>query len=341
MEYDLIRNALHSLNEAFTYYNNDITDTCNVDKLKFCIIHTNHCAELLLKEVLVRIHPAFIYKDIDNYREKDKEPYTIGYSEVIDRVKNIANIDFQHYENYLRELGKERNNIQHYKCNIDAKYYKNIILSSFSAVEFIIHDILDIDIKQYNDVIDVDEFIALHDDSEANLKREEDIRNEFEKKLSERFQIDYGASKPINPRCPICGKRLLSIKDGLIICKFCATKFDNYKNLCEEDWGELLSKDIRNEIFYHKDKIIVYKCHECENNSVVKSSIYDGWICLCCGEKYDGDTSCYECGNEMPNDNKIFSWAICDYNSNDIRQLCQSCANKAKKDENYIGFTIE
>ena len=62
LEFDLVENALHPLNEALLYYNNEYED-----KYKFCIIHINHCVELLLKEILVQHHPVLVYEDIDEY----------------------------------------------------------------------------------------------------------------------------------------------------------------------------------------------------------------------------------------------------------------------------------
>ena len=59
MEFDLVENALHSLSEAISYYN-EADENDNADKFKFCVLLTNHCAELLLKEILRRNHPALV-----------------------------------------------------------------------------------------------------------------------------------------------------------------------------------------------------------------------------------------------------------------------------------------
>ena len=115
MTFDLVENALHSLREAISYYT-EADEGQNADQFKFSVLLTCHCAELLLKEILVRNHPALIYEDIDKIGNIDREAdrQTVGYRLALLRVKNLCGVDLKQYEDYLVELGQTRNTVQHY-----------------------------------------------------------------------------------------------------------------------------------------------------------------------------------------------------------------------------------
>lgn len=335
LEFDLIENALHSLNEALLYYNNEYED-----KYKFCIIHINHCVELLLKEILVRHHPAFICEDIDKFSHNNlDEVQTIGYALALKRVHRICNIDFQQYEDYISELGRIRNRIQHYKCSIDSMYLKDLILKSFSAVEYIINDILRIDLCDYDEVIDDFEITSLHEDADALNRRKQDIVAEFNNNKAVRYKIEYDKDKYLYPPCPICGMRLLADDYG-IRCKMCNAEFDDYKNLCEFDGANITSKYICRELGKRKHLMNIYECPNCDNKAVVYQDSIGGWSCLCCGEEYGETTYCNDCGSEMPFNEKISSLAMSDIDTEDYFYLCPECASKAKHSEDYIGYEI-
>lgn len=336
LEFDLVENALHSLNEALLYYNNE-----NENKYKFCIIHINHCVELLLKEILVRQHPAFICEDIDKFLHNNlDEIQTIGYALAVKRVHRICNIDFQQYEDYISELGRIRNKIQHYKCSIDGMYLKDLILKSFSAVEYIIHDILRIDLSDYSEVINTFEITTLHEDAEAFNRRKQDIVTEFKNNKAVRYKIEYDKKKFLYPPCPVCGMRLLADDCG-IRCKMCNMEFADYEELCDFDFLNMIPNYICRELGKRKHLMNIYECPNCHNKAVVcRENIY-GWSCLCCGEEYGETAYCDDCGSEMPSSEKISSLAISDIDTDDYFCLCPECANKAKCSEDYIGYNIK
>lgn len=63
LEYGLVENALDSLRESMAYYTEG-DETHNVNQYKFSILLAAHCAELLLKEILRRNHPALLFENI-------------------------------------------------------------------------------------------------------------------------------------------------------------------------------------------------------------------------------------------------------------------------------------
>lgn len=119
LEYGLVENALDSLREAMNYYNEGDEED-NANQYKFSILLSAHCVELLLKEILRRNHPALLFENIDSVKDlQDDDNQTVGYKNAIQRVKKLCGVDLKQYETYIDELGRVRNQIQHYKCSIN------------------------------------------------------------------------------------------------------------------------------------------------------------------------------------------------------------------------------
>lgn len=343
MEFDLVENALHSLSEALSYYNEADEDK-NADQFKFCILLTNHCAELLLKEILRRNHPALVFENIDKIQDLTKEDdiQTVGYRLALHRVKTLCGVNLNQYENYLVELGKTRNTVQHYKCNIDGAFYKNLMSQSFSAIEFLFLDVLKLHFEDYQGVIDPDDISFLHEDAQAFKTRKEDILKEFQQGTSIRYEIIYDKEKVLTPPCPICGFHLLAT-DGEygIRCKMCGQEFDDYQAICDNDQSCITSTYIMRELGRRKGKLYhpVYECPDCDCNAVVYLPKQDNWKCLCCNKTFGEPSYCEDCGNLMPCG--LSTLAMSDYSTEDYKYLCQRCASKARESEEYIDYTLE
>lgn len=187
MTFDLVENALHSLREAISYYT-EADEGQNADQFKFSVLLTCHCAELLLKEILVRNHPALIYEDIDKIGNIDREAdrQTVGYRLALLRVKNLCGVDLKQYEDYLVELGQTRNTVQHYKCVIDGVFYKSLLSKSFSAIEYLLLDVLHLNFEDYLSVISPDD-IAFYTKTRKRIMLE---KVTYKRSLSKRQQFD-------------------------------------------------------------------------------------------------------------------------------------------------------
>ena len=89
LEYGLVENALDSLRESMAYYTEG-DETHNANQYKFSILLAAHCAELLLKEILRRNHPALLFENIDVVNSlEDDDNQTVGYRVAIQRVKRL------------------------------------------------------------------------------------------------------------------------------------------------------------------------------------------------------------------------------------------------------------
>lgn len=342
MTFDLVENALHSLREAISYYT-EADEGQNADQFKFSVLLTCHCAELLLKEILVRNHPALIYEDIDKIGNIDREAdrQTVGYRLALLRVKNLCGVDLKQYEDYLVELGQTRNTVQHYKCVIDGVFYKSLLSKSFSAIEYLLLDVLHLNFEDYLSVISPDDIAFLHEDTKAYNARKSDIQKEFEQKTAIRYIIIYDAKTKFKPYCPICGTQFLAKGDGIEIhCKFCGANFDNYQDLCSQDRSCLNSFQALRDIGRRKGHLCmpIYPCPKCESKTVVYLSETATWECLSCGTEFSESIYCDECGEPMPAD--ITQIAISDFDPDDYKKLCPECASKFASSDEYIDYTL-
>lgn len=341
MEFGLVENALHSLKEAIDYYQNADEDEY-ATQYKFSIMLSAQCAELLLKEILRQNHPALLFENIDKISNvEDDDNQTVNYITAIKRVKTICNIKLYQYEEYLSELGRVRNRIQHFKYDINGKYHKKLMAQSFSAIEFLFRDVLHLKLEEYPTVIDESYLDFLHEDITSYETRLADIKKELNQSKQELFRLNYTKGKYFDVHCSVCGcKKTLIRRENSIVCKMCGMKFKDYEDIHEHDWGCVTSQNILRELGRRKDKIYpIYECPKCENNSLIQPA-YGEWHCLVCGNLYGGTSYCDICGDEMPNDETFYKIAFSDSDTEDYMCLCPKCTKKVEQDEEYIGYEI-
>ena len=211
---------------------------------------------------------------------------------------------------------------------------------SFSAIEFLFRDVLNLRFEDYESIIDKRDVDFLHEDATDYQARIADIRKEFAKNVTRKFVLKYSETGSFEVVCPICGTQALA-QEETIRCKMCGAEFEDYCQLHKADQSCHTSSRVLRELGRRK-KILespLYECPHCEHDTLVHIS-HDRWSCLLCGYKVDGSTNCGECGSEMPNSNEVYYVAMSDYDTDDYSMLCQECASLAREDENYIGYEI-
>lgn len=340
MEYGLVENALDSLREAMNYYNEGDTGE-NATQYKFSILLAAHCAELLIKEILRRNHSSLLYENIDNVKDiHSDDNQTVGYKTAMQRAKRLCGVDLQQYENYLDELGRVRNKIQHFKYAINGDYHKDLMARTFSAIEFLFRDILGLRFEDYEEIIDSSDIEFLHEDVATNKARKADIAKEFKEGRASKFHFEYKDGKYIEISCPVCGTECLSVEDT-IKCKFCGAEFENYNKLHLDDWNCITSRNILRDIGRRKHlfRSRVFECPECEHGALIKLENNE-WQCLVCGHSISDSTYCDECGDELPNSERICQTAISDTDTEDFKFLCPDCAKRYREEEEFIGYEI-
>ena len=130
IEFDLLRNAQDSLRQAVELLAlKDIGS--DHARLKHAITSAAHCIELLLKERLRRINPAFVWESVDRY--PSLEARTVTVNAAIGRLKSIGGVVFtSDDERDLKSLRTTRNAIEHYEWRATEKEAKVIVGNALS-----------------------------------------------------------------------------------------------------------------------------------------------------------------------------------------------------------------
>lgn len=130
IQFDLLANARDSLRRAVELLAWKEIGS-NHASLKHAITNAAHAIELLLKERLRRVNPAFIWENIDKYPSLDARTVTVETAIV--RLRNIGGITFtQKDEENLKSLRKIRNAIEHYEWHITVRGAKIIVGNALS-----------------------------------------------------------------------------------------------------------------------------------------------------------------------------------------------------------------
>lgn len=125
IQFDLLNNARDSLRQAVELI---ATKEIGSDhaRLKHAITTSAHCIELLLKERLRRINPAFVWENVDKY--PDLKARTVNVHSAISRLKSIGRVQFSASdEGSLNSLRTTRNAIEHYEWEASEKEAKIIV----------------------------------------------------------------------------------------------------------------------------------------------------------------------------------------------------------------------
>lgn len=129
--FDLMTNARDSLRVAVEAL--ALRDSGNEDaRLKRAILSSAHCLELLLKERLRRVHPAFVWEDVDRYPSLDAQ--TVNTKTAVRRLRSVSGITLSaDEEQTLESLRKTRNAIEHYEWHTSAKEARVIVGRAMSV----------------------------------------------------------------------------------------------------------------------------------------------------------------------------------------------------------------
>lgn len=112
IEFDILHNALDSIDQTIDLIAWD-DEPNEARRLKRAMLAVAHGVELLLKERLRRIHPAFVWENIDNFPKLSAR--TVAIDTAISRLNNIGGLQIQERDiSLVRSLRDTRNAIEHY-----------------------------------------------------------------------------------------------------------------------------------------------------------------------------------------------------------------------------------
>ena len=197
IKFDLINNAKDSLIHAVEHLTNP--NRIKARDLKCAIRDVVHVVELLLKERLRRVHPSFIWQDIDKY--PSSTTYIIGISRSVERLCKLAGVSFaKDSKKTISACKTIRNSIEHYEFQLDFKKTKGIIGRMLSFIFDFSKRHLELDLeKEFRSDTRWDELINLYEFWEAHSTT-------LEKQLSEQ-------KKPVC-NCPSCGAVTYDISES-------------------------------------------------------------------------------------------------------------------------------
>jgi hypothetical protein len=147
IQFDLLANARDSLKRAVELLALKELGLISDDhaRLKHAITNAARSIELLLKERLRQIDPAFVWEDVDKY--PSLEARTVTVDTAISRLKKIGGIRLTpNDEKNLRSLRTTRNAIEHYQWTTTEKEARVIVGNALSFAFFFAVEHLGIDL---------------------------------------------------------------------------------------------------------------------------------------------------------------------------------------------------
>ena len=225
-KFNLIENAQDSLKHALEHIGpvqkNDAGDW------KRIIVDCAHVIELLFKERLRQVHPAFVFENIDKYPSPDA--FTVSAKTALDRLRKIGNVDFS--EEDIRAIcaaREKRNQIEHYEFFIADHEAKALVGQAVSFIFRFSADHLDLDWKK--DLLQSQSWWVLSQYTELyqgllqkateKIEAEELAVIECTSCRNETFDIDAGA-------CLVCGH-----EEEVLDCRRCKSPY--IYSSCEYD----------------------------------------------------------------------------------------------------------
>lgn len=113
--FTLVENALDSLEHAIVHLTEP--DGLSLGDYKRVFLDLAHVAELLFKEKLRLIHPAFVLADVDKFPSTTAR--TVTAAGAVERLRKIGDIEFEEAdESALKAIRDKRNEIEHYEFQL-------------------------------------------------------------------------------------------------------------------------------------------------------------------------------------------------------------------------------
>lgn len=129
--FNLVENAKDSLSHAIEHLGPVNRNTTG--DWKRIIVDLAHVIELLVKERLRRIHPAFVFSNIDKY--PSNTAHTVGAEQAFLRLQKIGEIHFSESEiNAVKVAREKRNEIEHFEFTIENYEAKVLVGQALSFI---------------------------------------------------------------------------------------------------------------------------------------------------------------------------------------------------------------
>jgi ribosomal protein L37E len=217
-KFNLIDNAYDSLAHALGHMGP--VDKNGAGDWKRIIVDCSHVIELLFKEKLRRIHPAFVFENVDKYPSQDA--YTVSAKTALERLHKIGGLEFSKEDiSAIKSARDKRNQIEHYEFEISDKEAKALVGQAISFIFKFCEEHLSLDwkhehlknkswrtLRQYTEL-----YSELLRKAHEQIEREEIYSIECTSCHNDTFDVD-------EERCLVCGH-----KEEVLDCKWCKAPY--------------------------------------------------------------------------------------------------------------------
>lgn len=205
IQFDLLTNATDSISYAIELL--AWPDIRNDERrMKQAILSISQGVELLLKERLRRVHPAFLFEDIDKFPSLDAR--TVGAERALVRLKSIAGYEVRDSDKQLmRDLRRTRNAIEHAEWHTTLAEAKAIVGPALSfAIDFAKTE-LDRDLTyEFRREDTWDQLLAeLHEFAAAHARRLASNAGVDQVNLMPCQHCHHETLDRLEQSCPLCG----------------------------------------------------------------------------------------------------------------------------------------
>ena len=225
MKFTLVENAKDSLEHAVEHL--VTSDGSKAANLKRVILDLSHTIELILKERLARIHPAFVYKDVDTFRSK--KGFTVSADGARKRLEKVGDVAFSDADRTtLKNCTAIRNVIEHFEFELSEAEAEVIIGRVLSFVITFSQEELDLEWR--DELMRNDSWPKLLELSEFWLERSKIVEAEIEK------------NEIPTETCPTCLIETFDMDE--LTCRLCGHKEEPVEcAMCKEQFLESLADD--------------------------------------------------------------------------------------------------
>jgi len=286
IQFDLLENGLDFVLSAL----DTIINSKNETQLKYSILHLSAGVELILKERLRNEHWSLIFENTNNANTKDLASgdfQSVNLENALIRLQNICDVTITEKEKqYLRELRKRRNRIEHFA-------FKEIEPAIKSLSSKVLSTIFSFITKSFDQT-------SLSDKSKEQIeilrKDSKQFREFVDLRLSQiKDELNEQKKESLIVKCPMCFQESFILADvDELGCLFCGYS----------DKPEIVARNYIENILgineYYEVKsgghFPLEECPECGNSALVHDG--DNYICFNCVEKWSGDSlnECSDCG---------------------------------------------
>lgn len=229
-DFTLVENALDSLEHAIEHLN-AMPDRPNTGTFKRVILDLAHVAELLLKERLRQIHPAFVLSDVDKF--PSRTAHTVTATDALRRLQKIGGVEFEDSDqSALRTILEKRNEIEHYAFSFNRPEVKIVIGNVLVFIFRFATDELGLDWS--------DRRIT-----DPNWKRLNQYAEFYEIEKARVLSVLEGSDLPTT-ECPTCGNKTFDMeaevcvlcghREAVLECEVCRARY-LHSNVEHEEAG--------------------------------------------------------------------------------------------------------